>query len=164
MRLPTLLVLCAATVSLAGCFEGPKGDKGEQGIAGLPGPQGPAGPQGAVGPAGPAGQQGAVGAPGPVGAAGPAGPQGATGPQGPAGPQGAKGEPGKDGPSGAPGTAFRVVRGEGSAQCAGDEEIVSAMCYGEGDPASPAIVRGQPREVFCTGPGKVTATALCIKK
>jgi hypothetical protein len=163
MRLPTLLVLCAATVSLGGCFEGPKGDKGEQGLAGalgVAGPVGPAGPQGAAGPVGPAGQQGAVG---PVGPVGPAGPQGAAGAQGPAGPQGAKGEPGKDGPAG-PGVAFRVVRGEGSAQCAGDEEIISAICYGEGDPASPAIVRGMPREASCTGSGKLTATALCIKK
>jgi hypothetical protein len=158
MRLPTLLVLCAATVSLGGCFEGPKGDKGEQGIAGLPGSQG------AVGPAGPQGAVGAVGPAGPAGLVGPAGAQGAAGPQGPAGPQGAKGEPGKDGSAGPPGAAFRVVRGEGSAQCAGDEEIISAMCYGEGDPVSPAIVKGMPREASCTGSGKVTATALCIKK
>src|SRR3954471_15932641 len=63
MRLPTLLVLCAATVSLGGCFEGRKAEKGEQGVPGLPGAPGaagPAGPQGAAGPAGPTGQQGAV--------------------------------------------------------------------------------------------------------
>jgi hypothetical protein len=38
------------------------------------------------------------------------------------------------------------------------------MCYGEDDPAPPAIVKGMPREVSCTGSGKLTATALCIKK
>jgi hypothetical protein len=31
MRIPTVLGLCAATVTLAGCFEGPRGNKGDEG-------------------------------------------------------------------------------------------------------------------------------------
>ena len=74
MRIPTLIVLFVAGISLAGCFEGP---------AGPPGPPGPAGKDGAPGIAGP---------PGPPGQPGPVGPAGPAGPMGPAGPKGDPGE------------------------------------------------------------------------
>ena len=82
MRIKTLIVLCVAAVTLAGCFEGP---------AGPPGPAGPAGKDGAPGMAGP---------PGPPGAAGKDGAPGMAGPQGPAGPAGKDGAPGMAGPPG----------------------------------------------------------------
>jgi hypothetical protein len=54
MRFPTLIVLFAATVALAGCNEaasekGPKGDPGVAGPAGPAGPPGPAGKDGSSG-------------------------------------------------------------------------------------------------------------------
>ncbi|MGI8526895.1 MAG: hypothetical protein ACR2K5_12100 [Pseudolabrys sp.] len=67
MRIAALAVLLAASITLAGCFEGPagpagpkgdKGDKGDAGIAGPAGPIGPAGPAGQPGPAGSVGQNG----------------------------------------------------------------------------------------------------------
>jgi hypothetical protein len=64
MRFPSLLVLCVAAVSLAGCFEGPKGDPGPAGVAG---PPGPAGPEGKTGPAGLTGKDGKDGIQGPAG-------------------------------------------------------------------------------------------------
>lgn len=65
MRIQTMVVLCVAAVSLAGCFEGPKGDHGEAGPPGRAGPPGPRGPQGLGGPIGPPGKEGAQGPPGP---------------------------------------------------------------------------------------------------
>jgi len=67
MRSMSLAVLLLASVTLAGCFEGPAGPpgaagaKGDKGDAGVAGPTGPAGPIGATGPAGPAGPSGAAG-------------------------------------------------------------------------------------------------------
>jgi hypothetical protein len=61
MRVITLAVLLAASVTLAGCFEGPAGPPGPKGDAGAAGPAGPAGPAGQAGPAGPAGPSGAAG-------------------------------------------------------------------------------------------------------
>ena len=58
MRVISLAVLLAASVTLAGCFEGPsgpagpKGDVGAAGAAGAAGPAGPAGPAGAPGAGG----------------------------------------------------------------------------------------------------------------
>jgi hypothetical protein len=46
MRFPTLIILCAAAVTLAGCFEGPKGEKGDKGDPGVAGIQGPKGDKG----------------------------------------------------------------------------------------------------------------------
>jgi hypothetical protein len=60
--LPTLVVLCVATITLGGCFEGPKGDKSDPGAAGAAGPPGE---PGKTGPAGVAGKDGRDGAPGP---------------------------------------------------------------------------------------------------
>jgi hypothetical protein len=61
MRVTFSIVVLAAAVTLAGCFDGPQGPAGPQGEAG---PQGPPGVKGDAGPAGP------VGPPGPVGATG----------------------------------------------------------------------------------------------
>ncbi len=67
MRISALAVLLAASVTLAGCFEGPagpagpKGDKGDKGDAGVAGPAGLAGPLGSAGPVGQAGPAGSVG-------------------------------------------------------------------------------------------------------
>jgi hypothetical protein len=58
MRFPTLIVLCTAALTLAGCFEGPKGEKGEPGVAGAQGPKGDPGEQGAQGPKGEKGEKG----------------------------------------------------------------------------------------------------------
>ena len=46
MRFTTLIILCAAAVTLAGCFEGPKGEKGDKGDPGIAGIQGPKGDKG----------------------------------------------------------------------------------------------------------------------
>jgi hypothetical protein len=66
MRFPTLIILCAAAVTLAGCFEGPKGDKGDPGIAGIQGPKGDKGDPGVAGIPGPKGDNGDNGDPGRV--------------------------------------------------------------------------------------------------
>lgn len=68
MRVATLLFVGVASLSLAGCFEGPSGPKGEQGAAGAQGPQGERGPQGVAGPPGERGPAGAQGEAGPAGA------------------------------------------------------------------------------------------------
>jgi hypothetical protein len=61
MRFPTLIVFCSAALTLAGCFEGPKGEKGEPGVAGAQGPKGDPGEQGAQGPKGEKGDKGEKG-------------------------------------------------------------------------------------------------------
>ena len=112
---------------------GPKGDPGPQGVAGAKGDTGPAGPAGAPGPQGERGAQGAAGAKGETGPAGPAGRQGERGPQGVAG---AKGDPGPQGPTGPQGNRgdkgeFRVhVSSNTTAECNGDEIMISALCLG----------------------------------
>ncbi|HVV39458.1 MAG TPA: hypothetical protein VHC94_00150 [Nitrobacter sp.] len=78
MRIGLAVVACLAAVTLAGCFEGPKGDRGEAGPAGVAGPAGPPGAAGAKGDRGEIGPAGPAGPPGPAGAAGPAGPPGAA--------------------------------------------------------------------------------------
>jgi hypothetical protein len=98
MRIISLAVLLAASVTLAGCFDGPAG---------------PAGPAGAKG------DKGDAGAVGPAGPSGPAGPAGAAGPAGPAGPAGA---------AGAAGTTLRVIKGEASATCGAGETLIAAYC------------------------------------
>jgi hypothetical protein len=55
MRIKTLIVLCVAAVTLAGCFEGPPGPPGKDGAPGIEGKQGKEGPIGPAGPAGPPG-------------------------------------------------------------------------------------------------------------
>jgi hypothetical protein len=85
MRVAMAIVTCLAAVTLAGCFEGPKGDRGEKGepglagIGGAPGAKGTQGDRGEPGLPGPAGSAGSAGAAGPAGVAGPAGPAGAAG-------------------------------------------------------------------------------------
>lgn len=67
MRILSLAVLLVASVTLAGCFEGPAGPpgpKGDAGAAGAAGAAGPAGPAGQAGPAGPAGSAGSAGSAG----------------------------------------------------------------------------------------------------
>ena len=46
MRFLTFVVLAVATLTLTGCFEGPKGEKGDPGVAGAQGPQGEKGDKG----------------------------------------------------------------------------------------------------------------------
>lgn len=55
MRVISIAVLLAASVTLAGCFEGPAGPPGPKGEAGAAGPAGPAGAAGQPGPAGKSG-------------------------------------------------------------------------------------------------------------
>jgi hypothetical protein len=62
MRFPTLIILCAAAVTLAGCFEGPKGEKGDKGDKGDPGIAGIQGPKGDKGDNGDPGREAGVGA------------------------------------------------------------------------------------------------------
>ena len=54
-KIATAVVLLCASVTLAGCFEGPKGEVGPKGDPGPAGAQGPAGPPGETGRQGPAG-------------------------------------------------------------------------------------------------------------
>lgn len=126
MKLVHLMLIAGMSISLAGCFEGPKGatgDTGPKGETGAAGPAGPTGPKGDAGPQGPAGL---------AGPAGPAGPKGDIGPAGPAGPAGPKGEAGPAGPAGAKGEtamSFRRVKGP-SVSCDAGETLVSALCQG----------------------------------
>ena len=64
MRIKTLIVLCVAAVTLAGCFEGPPGPPGKDGAPGIEGKEGKEGKEGPIGPAGPAGPPGPKGDPG----------------------------------------------------------------------------------------------------
>jgi hypothetical protein len=64
MRITTALIVGALSLTLAGCFEGPKGDTGPAGSAGkdgVAGPAGPAGKDGTPGKDGAAGKDGATG-------------------------------------------------------------------------------------------------------
>ncbi len=58
MRFLTLVASLVAALTLAGCFEGPKGDPGPAGA------QGPQGEKGATGEQGPKGDKGDKGEPG----------------------------------------------------------------------------------------------------
>jgi len=58
MRLPTAIIVTALSLTLAGCFDGPKGDKGDKGD---PGPVGMKGEKGDPGPAGAPGVKGEKG-------------------------------------------------------------------------------------------------------
>ena len=105
MRYFTVLLTCALSLTLAGCFEGPSGPpgpRGEPGAKGDPGPKGDGGAQGVAGPAGPAG------------------------PPGPPGPMGPPGPPGMPGPA-AP--TFHIVINPANGSCGAGEVIVSGYCY-----------------------------------
>lgn len=142
MRIFPILVI-GMTLALAGCGRdpGPKGD---------PGPQGPAGPQGA---------QGVQGVPGPQGQAGPQGPQG---PQGTPGPKGEKGDPGSS-------SSIRIVKlgveqcgASGcSAECAGDETIVSALCLQDSATVNALVNSNNGRDAKC--PASRQMTLACVK-
>ena len=95
---------------------------------------------------GPQGPQGQAGAPGEKGDAGPAGPMGPKGDQGPPGPIGQKGD---QGPPGI--TAFRIVSGDKTVGCNGDEVLVSVVCSA-----------GAPDGAEC--PAASTTTGLCMRK
>jgi len=144
-----MLLVLGLTVSLAGCFEGPKGATGD------------AGPKGDVGPAGApgiAGKDGAPGPQGPAGLAGPAGPAGAKGEMGPPGPKGEagpKGEMGPPGPKGDVGPAaalsLRAVKGAPTAACDAGEMLVSAFCAGPADQAVKAPTMSGDNGATCDG-------------
>ena len=116
----------------AGRAGGSEGRAGPQGVAGAKGDTGPAGPAGPAGPQGERGAQGAAGAKGEPGrqgrpdlrasaGAGRRGRQGRSRPQGPTGPQGNRGDKGE----------FRVhVSNNTTAECGGDEIMISALCVG----------------------------------
>ncbi len=137
MNMIRILLVAGMTLSLAGCFEGPKGSTGDTG---------PKGDTGAVGAPGPAGKDGATGPQGPAGLAGPAGPAGPAGAKGEMGPPGPKGDTGAPGPVGATGPAgpkgdtgaaaalsLRIVKGAAEQSCDAGEIMVSALCTGQGD-------------------------------
>jgi Collagen triple helix repeat (20 copies) len=134
MRYRTMIVLCAAAVTLAGCFEGPKGDRGDKGDAGVAGVAGPAGPAGAVGPAGPAG---------------------------PSGKQGDAGPAGKDGKNGA---TFRTVRGgSGTAvTCDADETMIGAYCTGSWT-SYPLVPQDNGAKCGDTPTPEIKVTIVCAK-
>ena len=92
---------------------------------------------------GPQGPQGQAGAPGEKGDAGPAGPMGPKGDQGPPGPIG------PPGPAGI--TGFRIVSGDKTVGCNGDEVLVSVVCSA-----------GAPDGAEC--PAASTTTGLCMRK
>ena len=144
MRTISMLAVATALI-LAGCSKGPEGPQGAQGVAGPQGAKGDVGPKGDTGPAGPTGPQGERGPQGVAGAKGETGPAGPQGPQGERGPQGvagAKGDPGPQGPTGPQGNRgdkgeFRVhVSTNTTAECNGDEIMISALCLGGGVPAT----------------------------
>jgi hypothetical protein len=146
MKMMRLLLVMGMTISLAGCFEGPKGEKGDPGpkgdtgAIGAPGPAGkdgapgPQGPAGLAGPAGPAGAKGEMGAPGAKGEVGPKGETGPAGPAGPTGPAGPAGPKGDTGPAG-PALSLRVIKGAAQQSCDAGEMMISALCTGQGDQA-----------------------------
>ncbi len=145
MNMIRMLLVLGMTVSLAGCFEGPKGATGDAGpkgdvgpagapgIAGKDGAPGPQGPAGLAGPAGPAGAKGEIGPPGPKGEVGPPGPVGEAGPKGEMGPPGPVGPKGDAGASAA--ITLRAAKGTPTAACDAGEMLVSAFCAGPADQA-----------------------------
>jgi hypothetical protein len=146
MKLLHFVLIAGMSVSLAGCFEGPKGATGDQG---------PKGDQGVAGPAGPAGPKGDTGPAGPAGLAGPAGPAGPKGDVGPAGPKGDVGPAGPAGPKGDAGISWRRVKGE-TASCETGETLVSALCLG---PAQAPTIKGE-MSASCDG---VDVAIICAK-
>jgi Collagen triple helix repeat (20 copies) len=135
MRVVTVAVACVLSLTLAGCFEGPKGPpgaKGEQGAAG------PAGPQGERGPPGPKGEAGPAGPPGPAGATGAAGPAGKS-------------------------AALRVLTGKATNSCGAGETMISAYCVGATPPRAPQITA--PGTASCASPTQPAARVVvtCAK-
>ncbi len=162
MRIPRAILAGALALTLAGCFEGPKGDRGEQGTPGATGERGPQGERGTAGPAGPGG------VPGPAGPVGPAGPAGTVGLLGPAGQQGAAGPAGSAGPPGP--NNVRLVQVETcttgcDASCGAGEVVASAVCVST--PAASAIIKagqgGAPWQVTCPS-GTGSLVALCMRR
>ena len=156
MRISGAFLAGLMALSLAGCFEGPRGERGEQGT---PGATGEKGERGVAGPAGPSG------ATGPAGPVGPAGPTGVAGPVGPAGPQGPAGPAGAAGPSNA-----RVLHVEGciggcNQSCAAGEVVASAMCVSSGPMVPATVAAGQAGaawQVSCPI-GSARLVAVCMK-
>lgn len=148
MTMIRMLLVIGMTISLAGCFEGPKGATGE------PGPKGEQGPAGV---AGPAGKDGAPGPQGPAGLAGPAGPAGPKGDVGPAGPKGDTGPAGPKGDTGASASlSLRRVKATPSATCDAAEVMVGAFCSG---PAQAATITGENG----AGCDNAEVTLICAK-
>lgn len=162
MRITGAILAGLLAVSLAGCFEGPKGDRGEQGTpgaTGAAGERGPAGSVGAAGPVGPVGPAGPAGVAGPAGLAGPAGPQGPSGPQGPAGPAGPAG------PNNARVVQVESCIGGCNQSCAAGEVVASAMCVASGPVAAATVGAGQGGgawQISCPV-GSARLVAVCMK-
>lgn len=168
MQILRAILAGAIALTLAGCFEGPKGERGEQGT---PGATGAAGEKGASGERGAAGPAGPGGAPGPAGPVGPAGPAGTVGPVGPAGQQGAAGPAGTAGTAGSAGpNNVRLVQVEScaagcDASCGVGEVVASAICVST-PAASPVIKPGQggaPWQATCPS-GTGSLVALCMRR
>jgi len=111
-----LALACATALVLSGCSKPP------------PPPPGPPGAKGDRGETGAKGDKGDKGDPGQKGDPGAKGDAGPKGDKGDPGPKGDKGDPGAPGAAGA---AFRVVTANSaSANCNGDEIVISAICTG----------------------------------
>ncbi|NWG25384.1 MAG: hypothetical protein HXY30_13400 [Pseudorhodoplanes sp.] len=137
MRILSVMIAGVLALSVAGCFEGPKGDKGDKGDAGAPGPAG------------------AVGAAGPAGPAGPAGAKGA---------KGDKGEKGDKGDKGDPGAALRVVSAPQKAECAADERMVSGYCAGPYARGQNPFSATGDSGASCSDDASITTVIVCMKK
>lgn len=149
MRILLSVLLVGVSLTLGGCFEGPKGDKGDAGVAG---------------PAGPAGKDGTSGK---DGASGVAGKDGAPGKDGSPGKDGAPGVAGKDGSPGKDGATIRTVRhacsgGSCTQSCDKGEAVVNALCIGG---ATPASFRGEGDSLAatCSGADIVSMQLYCLK-
>jgi hypothetical protein len=117
-----LTTACAMALMLSACSKPPPPP---------PGPPGAKGDAGAPGPKGDKGDRGDAGAKGDTGQKGDAGPKGDKGDKGDAGAAGTAGAPGAPGAAGAAGASFRVVTSaSASANCNGDEVVISAICTG----------------------------------
>jgi hypothetical protein len=141
----SIALLLLASVTLAGCFEGPQGPPGPQGLPGA------AGPRGEKGDAGAAGERGAPGAKGEAGAKGDPGPAGL---------------PGTPGPAGAPGASGRVVTCTGpicTVQCNAGEVLVSAHVAPEAGSATPHCKYTGATAAECSVPAGATGYGYCVK-
>ena len=111
-----LAFACATALMLSGCGKPPPGPPG------APGAKGDRGETGAKGDKGDKGDPGQKGDPGSKGDRGDAGPKGD---------KGDKGDAGAPGAAGAAGATFRVLTSNSaSANCNGDEVVISAVCLG----------------------------------